>query len=108
MHHLKVSLIIRYTVYKCLPHTRKVLVQFLAQVVFGGIDGSEYLLGCFLWSSFSGEDQTPGHFSFRWEDEGEEKGWKKESMKPEPDFLTSTITSVHDKYMSQLSLLLWR
>uniref|UniRef100_H3D1I1 ADP-ribosylation factor GTPase-activating protein 3 n=1 Tax=Tetraodon nigroviridis TaxID=99883 RepID=H3D1I1_TETNG len=49
-------------------------------------------------SSFSGEDPTPGQFSSRWEDEGEEKGWKKEHMKPEPDFfLTSTITSVQDK-----------
>lgn len=76
--------------------------------VFGELDGrSECVLGCFFRSSFRGEDQTPGRFSSRWEDEGEEMGWKNESMKPEPDFfLTPTITSVHDKYISQLSLLL--
>uniref|UniRef100_A0A674NIF7 ADP-ribosylation factor GTPase-activating protein 3 n=1 Tax=Takifugu rubripes TaxID=31033 RepID=A0A674NIF7_TAKRU len=44
------------------------------------------------------EDQTPRHFSSRWEDEGEEKDWNKESLKPDPDFfLTSAITSVNDK-----------
>ncbi|XP_056878045.1 ADP-ribosylation factor GTPase-activating protein 3-like isoform X1 [Takifugu flavidus] len=48
--------------------------------------------------SFKFEDQTPRHFSSRWEDEGEEKDWNKESLKPDPDFfLTSAITSVNDK-----------
>lgn len=109
MHHLQVSLIICF-IWKRLPRTSKALVSFLAQgaTVFGEIDGhSERLLGCFSRSSFRGEDQTPGRFSSRWEDEGEEMGWKNESMKPEPDFfLTPTITSVHDKYISQLPLML--
>lgn len=67
----------------------------------GIVGHSERLLWCLLRSSCRFEDQTPGRFSSRWEDESEEKGWKKESVKPEPDFfLTSTITSVHDKYAS--------
>lgn len=70
----------------------------------GIVGHSQRLLRCLLRSSSRFEDQTPGHFTSRWEDE--EKGWKKESVKPEPNFfLTSTVTSVHDKYASQLSLI---
>lgn len=61
----------------------------------------------FLRDSFKFEDQTPGRFSSRWEDEGEEKDWNKESLKPEPDFFLTAITSVNDKYIPLLLSLLW-
>uniref|UniRef100_A0A3Q3VMQ9 Uncharacterized protein n=1 Tax=Mola mola TaxID=94237 RepID=A0A3Q3VMQ9_MOLML len=39
------------------------------------------------------EDQPSDSFSSRWDDRGEDRGWMKDSVKPEPDFyLTPTIS----------------
>ncbi|XP_075886216.1 ADP-ribosylation factor GTPase-activating protein 3 isoform X2 [Nelusetta ayraudi] len=55
-------------------------------------DGSRF------FANFSRPDKPPSKFLSRWDEEGEEKGWMKESRKPEQDFfLTSTITSVDEK-----------
>lgn len=93
--------------------SRSVLVTFFAhsRKGLGSVPGSGGKLmdtQHFLRGSFKFEDQTPGRFSSRWEDEGEETNWNKESLKPEPDFfLTSAITSVNDKYIPLLLSLLW-
>lgn len=84
----------------CFPHSRKG-----RDSVPGSADKLMETL-CFLRGSFRFEDQTPGHFSSHWE--GEDKDWKKESLKPEPDFfLSSAITSAHNKYISPFPSLLW-
>lgn len=59
---------------------------------------SPFFFFFYSFRNLSRSDKRPSKFSSRWDEEGEEKNWMKESKKPEPDFFfASTITAVDEK-----------